>query len=71
MRRYCVTEIVVMWQGGSMESFPTQYEAEMFINFNLDDLGEPLAAWREDMKGNKKWDYRIEEDEEGKIVLAD
>lgn len=37
----------------------------------LDELGEPTAAWLEDMHGKKKWDYTIIEDEEGRIHLAD
>mgnify|MGYP006948513307 CR=1 FL=1 len=35
------------------------------------DLGEPESAWLEDMHSNKKWDYSIVEDEEGRIRLVD
>lgn len=46
-------------------------EAEQYINAMLDELDVPKAAWREDMQGNKKWDYEIVEDDNGLIRLVD
>ena len=62
MRRDCVTQVIRTWRDG---------EIERFINAAIEDLGEPESAWREDMHGNKKWDYSIVEDEEGRIRLVD
>jgi hypothetical protein len=71
MRRDCVTQIIVDWGGGEWENFATPFEAEQFINAMLDELDVPKAAWREDMQGNKKWDYEIIEDDNGLIKLVD
>ena len=46
-------------------------KAEQYINAMLDELDVPKAAWREDMQGNKKWDYEIVEDDNGLIRLVD
>lgn len=71
MRRDCVTQVIVEWTNGEFENFATPFEAERFINIELDELGEPSAAWLEDMHGNKKWNYSIVEDEEGRLRLLD
>lgn len=71
MRRDCVTQVIVCWSDGEEDNFATPFEAENYINYMLDELGEPIAAWLEDMSGRKKWDYRIVEDEEGTLRLAD
>ena len=46
-------------------------KVEQTINAMLDELDVPKAAWREDMQGNKKWDYEIVEDDNGLIRLVD
>lgn len=69
MRRDCVTQVVVEWSDGEIDNFATPFEAERFINAMIDELGEPTAAWLEDMHGAKKWDYAIVEDEEGLLRL--
>ncbi len=71
MRRDCVTQVIVCWPDGEIDNFATPFEAERYINAMLDELGEPEAAWLEDMKGNKKWDYAIVEDEDGVLRLCD
>lgn len=71
MRRDCVTQVIVQWDDGEWENFATPFEAERYINAMLDELDVPRAAWLEDMHGNKKWDYRIVEDETGVIRLED
>ena len=71
MRRDCVTQVVVTWRDGEIDNFAPPFEAERFINAAIEDLGEPESAWLEDMHGNKKWDYSIVEDEEGRIRLVD
>lgn len=71
MRRDCVTQVIVRWPDGEIDNFATPFEAERYINAMLDELGEPEAAWLEDMKGNKKWDYAIVEDEDGVLRLCD
>ena len=63
MRRDCVTQVIVRWRDGEEDNFATPFEAENYINWALDELGEPEAAWLEDMQGRKKWDYRLVEDE--------
>ena len=60
MRRDCVTQVIVRWSDGEEDNFATPFEAENYINYML-----------EDMSGRKKWDYRIVEDEEGTLRLAD
>lgn len=69
MRRDCVTQVVVEWSDGELDNFATPFEAERYINAMIDELGEPTAAWLEDMHGKKKWDYVIVEDEEGLLRL--
>ena len=71
MRRDCVTQIIVDWGNGEWENFATTFEAEQYINAMLDELDVHKAAWREDMQGNKKWDYEIVEDDNGLIRLVD
>ena len=71
MRRDCVTQVIGRWSDGEEDNFATPFEAENYINYMLDELGEPIAAWLEDMSGRKKWDYRIVEDEEGTLRIAD
>ena len=71
MRRDCVTQVIVRWRDGEEDNFATPFEAENYINWALDELGEPEAAWLEDMQGRKKWDYRLVEDEEGRLRLMD
>ena len=44
MRRDCVTQVIVEWPNGEFENFATPFEAERFINIELDELGEPSAA---------------------------
>lgn len=71
MRRDCVTQVIVEWPDGEIDNFATPFEAERYINAMIDELGEPSAAWLEDMHGVKKWDYSIVEDEEGLLRLVD
>lgn len=71
MRRDCVTQVIVRWRDGEEDNFATPFEAENYINWALDELGEPEAAWLEDMQGRKKWDYRLVEDGEGRLRLMD
>lgn len=71
MRRDCVTQVIVQWSGGQWDNFATPLEAEQYINYMLDDLGLPIAAWLEDMNGNKKWDFNIVESDNGYISLED
>ncbi len=71
MRRDCVTQVIVEWSNGEWDNFATPIEAQNAINALLDELDIPTRAWLEDMKGNKKWDYDILEDESGLIVLRD
>lgn len=54
MRRDCVTQVIVRWRNGEEDNFATPFEAENYINWALDELGEPEAAWLEDMQGRKK-----------------
>ena len=53
MRRDCVTQVIVRWRDGEEDNFATPFEAENYINWALDELGEPEAAWLEDMQGRK------------------
>ena len=71
MRRDCVTQVIVDWGNGEWENFATPFEAEQYINAMLNELDLPRSAWLEDMKGNKKWDYEIVEDDSGIIRLVD
>ncbi len=68
MRRDVVTQVVVEYDSG-LEEFATKLEAERFINANLDEE-EPKAAWLEVINGQKKYDYRLV-DEDGYIRLVD
>lgn len=70
MRRDVVTQVIVTWENGYWENFPTPLEAQFFINDHLDDLGVPIAAWLEDMQGKKKWDYTIIELAEGILLQS-
>ena len=45
MRRDCVTQVIVRWRNGEEDNFATPFEAENYINWALDELGEPEAAW--------------------------
>lgn len=58
MRRDLVVQVIVDY-GDFWENFATAYEAESFINANIDELDLPLSVWLEDMRGNKKWDYDV------------
>ena len=52
-------------------SFATPFEAESFINSNLDELDLPVMVRLEDMKGNVKWYYDLVEDEGAVYRLVD
>lgn len=54
-----------------MGNFATPFEAESFINSNLDELDLPVMVRLEDMKGNVKWYYDLVEDEGGVYRLVD
>lgn len=71
MRRDCVTQIIVQWADGEIDNFATPFEAERYVNAMLEELDLPVAAWLEDMKGNKKWDYDIIEGDDGVVHLVD
>lgn len=71
MRRDCVTQVIVQWADGEIDNFATPFEAERYINAMLEELDLPVAAWLEDMKGNKKWDYDIIEGNDGVVHLVD
>ncbi|BBF22297.1 hypothetical protein [Sutterella megalosphaeroides] len=71
MRRDCVTQVIVQWADGEIDNFATPFEAERYINAMLEELDLPVAAWLEDMKGNKKWDYDIIEGDDGVVHLVD
>ena len=71
MRRDCVTQVIVQWADGEIDNFATPFEAERNINAMLEELDLPVAAWLEDMKGNKKWDYDIIEGDDGVVHLVD
>lgn len=71
MRRDCVTQVIVQWADGEIDNFATSFEAERYINAMLEELDLPVAAWLEDMKGNKKWDYDIIEGDDGVVHLVD
>ena len=69
MRRDLVVQVIVDY-GEFWENFATPYEAESFINGNVDELDLPLNVWLEDMRGNKKWDYDIVDDGSGVYHLV-
>lgn len=70
MRRDLVVQVILDY-GEFVENFATPYEAECFINGNADELDIPVAAWLEDVRGNKKWDYDILDDGSGVFHLVD
>lgn len=43
MRRDCVTQVIVRWSDGEEDNFATPFEAENYINYMHDELGEPIA----------------------------
>lgn len=71
MRRDCVTQVIVQWADGEIDNFATPFEAERYVNAMLEELDLPVAAWLEDMKGHKKWDYDIIEGDDGVVHLVD
>lgn len=71
MRRDCVTQVIVQWADDEIDNFATPFEAERYVNAMLEELDLPVAAWLEDMKGNKKWDYDIIEGDDGVVHLVD
>lgn len=70
MRRDVVVQVILDY-GDFWENFATPFEAEAFINGNIGELDLPLAAWLEDMRGNKKWDFEIVDDGSGIYHLID
>ena len=64
MRRDLVVQVIVQYDD-FWENFATPFEAESFINSNLDELDLPVMVRLEDMKGNVKWYYDLVEDEGG------
>ena len=70
MRRDLVVQVIVDY-GDFWENFATAYEAESFINANIDELDLPLSVWLEDMRRNKKWDYDVVDDGSGTFHLVD
>ena len=71
MRRDCVTQVIVQWADCEIDNFATPFEAERYVNAMLEELDLPVAAWLEDMKGNKKWDCDIIEGDDGVVHLVD
>lgn len=70
MRRDLVVQVIVQYDD-FCENFATPFEAESFINSNLDELDLPVMVRLEDMKGNVKWYYDLVEDEGGVYRLVD
>lgn len=70
MRRDLVVQVIVQYND-FWENFATPYEAECFINGNIDELDLPVTVRLEDMKGNVKWYYDLVEDEGGVYRLVD
>ena len=70
MRRDLVVQFIVQYDD-FCENFATPFEAESFINSNLDELDLPVMVRLEDMKGNVKWYYDLVEDEGGVYRLVD
>lgn len=60
MRRDLVVQVIVQYDD-FWENFATPFEAESFINSNLDELDLPVMVRLEDMKGNVKWYYDLVE----------
>ena len=70
MRRDLVVQVIVQYDD-FWETFATPFEADSFINSNLDELDLPVMVRLEDMKGNVKWYYDLVEDEGGVYRLVD
>jgi len=70
MRRDLVVQVIVQYDD-FWDNFATPFEAESFINSNLDELDLPVMVRLEDMKGNVKWYYDLVEDEGGVYRLVD
>ena len=62
---------VVLDYGEFVETFATAYEAESYINTNVDELDVPVRAWLEDLRGNVKWTYDILDDDAGIFRLCE
>ncbi len=70
MRRDLVTQVILDY-GEFQEDFATAHEAETFLNTNVDELGAPIGAWLEDLRGNLKWRYDILDDGSGLFRLVE
>ncbi len=70
MRRDLVVQVILDY-GEFEENFSTPYEAESFLNANVDELGIPTGAWLEDLRGNLKWRYDILDDGSGLFHLVE
>ena len=70
MRRDLVVQVIVDY-GDFEENFATPFEADSFINSNLDELDLPRDVWLEDMRGNVKWHFDVLEDGSGIYRLID
>ena len=68
MRRDLVVQVVLDY-GDFVETFATPYEAESYLNANIDELDIPIRAWLEDLRGNVKWTYDIFDDDSGLFHL--
>ncbi|HBN74170.1 MAG TPA: hypothetical protein DD376_05645 [Sutterella sp.] len=68
MRRDLVVQVVLDY-GDFVETFATPYEAESYLNANIDELDIPIRAWLEDLRGNVKWTYDIFDDDSGLFRL--
>lgn len=64
MRRDLPVQVIVDY-GDVWENFATPFEAEQFINANLDELDVPVSVRLEDMHGHLKWTYDVVEDDAG------
>lgn len=51
MRRDLVVQVILDY-GEFVETFATAYEAESYLNANIDELDVPVRAWLEDLRGN-------------------
>jgi len=70
MRRDLVVQVILDY-GDFWEDFATPYEAESFMNGNVEEFDSPVAAWLEDTHGHKKWDYEIVDDGSGVLHLVE
>ncbi len=70
MRRDLVVQVILDY-GEFQESFATPFEAESFLNVNVEELGLPTGAWLEDLRGNLKWRYDILDDGSGTFRLSE